>query len=161
MMSAGAVAKPGSARKIGAQSREIRKRIAAVRDDKPVLAPALIPTADSAKVVVVLVPIIPPIKVAMESASNAPRKPGIVPSFFINGVLTTAPLMVPTVSKKSAKRKEKMTTRKLTENSRLHPVFSGAAEQVHSLMLKADPKSEQKPRKDSLIAEREKFGNSE
>ena len=60
MISAGAVAKPGMARKTGAQIRETRNNIAAVNPARPVLAPALIPTADSAKVVVVLVPRIPP-----------------------------------------------------------------------------------------------------
>ena len=45
---AGAVAKPGIAMNIGAQTRETRNQSAQISEDKPVLAPALIPIADSA-----------------------------------------------------------------------------------------------------------------
>ena len=108
MTNAGAVANPGMARKMGAQIRDMRKRRAATMAASPVLAPALTPMADSANVVVVLVPRMAPAKVAMESAIRTFLIPGMVPSFFIRGVLTTAPLTEPTVSKKSVKKKEKL-----------------------------------------------------
>ena len=56
MISAGAVAKDGIARKIGDKKREIPNRIAVVRDVKPVRPPSVTPEALSTNVVVVEVP---------------------------------------------------------------------------------------------------------
>ena len=120
---AGAVAKPGIARKTGAQISYIRNSIAAVYPASPVLAPALIPTADSAKVVVVLVPRMAPKKVAAESASRILLRRGISPFSFISGVLATAPLVDPMVSKKSVNKKAKQTIIKSTENKSFQPEF--------------------------------------
>ena len=68
MMSAGAVAKAGMARKMGAKRMESRKRAAAVSAVRPVRPPAVTPAADSTKVVVVEVPKTAPAEVAMASA---------------------------------------------------------------------------------------------
>ena len=100
---------------------ENRNSNAHVSAANPVLAPALMPMADSAKVVVVLVPRIPPENVAMESAIMILFNRGIVPSFFISGVLATAPLTVPTVSKKSVKSREKQIITKSMEKMRFVP----------------------------------------
>ena len=119
--SAGAVAKPGIARKIGAASSDSKKQNAQHTADKPVLAPALMPTADSANVVVVLVPRTAPAKVAIESASRILFNRGIVPSLSINGVPATAPFTVPTVSKKSVKRNAKHITAKSADSKSCKP----------------------------------------
>ena len=50
MISAGAVAKDGIARKIGDKKREIPNRIAVVRDVKPVRPPSVTPEALSTNV---------------------------------------------------------------------------------------------------------------
>ena len=68
-MSAGAVAKPGTARKIGAKSIASAKSAAEVTAVRPVLPPAATPDADSTYVVVVEVP-----KGMTEAQKDALRK---------------------------------------------------------------------------------------
>ena len=59
MISAGAVAKEGIARKIGDRNSDSPKRIAVVTDVRPVLPPSDTPDALSTNVVVVDVPLFP------------------------------------------------------------------------------------------------------
>ena len=70
--SAGAVAKAGIARKIGAKNKLRKKRTAAVTAVRPVRPPTATPALLSTKVVTVEVPSRAPPVVAMESASKAP-----------------------------------------------------------------------------------------
>ena len=60
MISAGAVAKDGIARKIGDRNRDSPKRMAATREVSPVRPPSATPEALSTKVVTVEVPHIAP-----------------------------------------------------------------------------------------------------
>lgn len=70
-INAGAVAKPGTAVKIGAKKIATRNSIPVTTDASPVLAPAPTPAELSTKVVVVEVPKIAPAQVAIASASKA------------------------------------------------------------------------------------------
>ena len=74
MISAGAVAKDGIARKIGDKKREIPNRIAVVRDVKPVRPPSVTPEALSTNVVVVEVPSTAPTVVATDQSSECIKK---------------------------------------------------------------------------------------
>ena len=113
MISAGAVAKEGIAVKMGANNVEMRNRNAVVKAVRPVLPPAATPAEDSTKVVVVEVPRTAPAEVAIESARRAGLIFGSLPfsSSILAFVLT--PMSVPSVSKRSTKRNEKMMTIKL------------------------------------------------
>jgi len=72
MTKAGAVAKAGIAKKIGAKNKDKAKKIAVKTEASPVLPPAATPAALSTKVVVVLVPRAAPAQVAMASDKRAP-----------------------------------------------------------------------------------------
>lgn len=70
-ISAGAVANPGIALKIGANKMEIRNKNPVTTEESPVLAPAPTPAELSTNVVVVEVPRTAPAEVAIASASKA------------------------------------------------------------------------------------------
>ena len=72
MISAGAVAKEGIARKIGERRRESANRIPEVRAVRPVRPPSATPEALSTKVVTVEVPHMAPTVVPTASESSAP-----------------------------------------------------------------------------------------
>ena len=157
---AGAVAKPGIAKNIGAQIRDNRNNKAQVSAAKPVRAPIRIPIVDSTNVVVVLVPRTPPIKVAIESASNMRFNFGISPLEFISGVLTIAPFTDPTVSKKSVKRNAKHTIRKSADSISFIPVTSDDAH-AHLSVSNAAPKSVQNSPSDCVKDVTLKLGSRE
>ena len=113
MISAGAVANDGIDTKIGASNVETRKSIAVVSAVSPVLPPAPTPAADSTKVVVVDVPNTAPEAVATASAISAGLIPGSLPSSSNMSAFEATPISVPSVSKRSTKRNEKITTIKL------------------------------------------------
>ena len=72
MIRAGAVAKDGIARKIGDNSSDNPKRMAAIREVSPVRPPSATPEALSTKVVTVEVPHIAPTVVPTASERRAP-----------------------------------------------------------------------------------------
>ena len=109
-----AVAKDGIAMKIGAKNIEIKNRIAVMTALNPVLPPAATPAEDSTKVVVVEVPRTAPAVVAMESASRAGLIFGSLPSLSSMFALLQTPIKVPSVSKMSTNKNEKITTIKFT-----------------------------------------------
>ena len=113
MINAGAVAKDGIAVKIGANRVESRNRSADTRAVRPVRPPTATPDADSTKVVVVEVPNTAPKEVAIASAISAGRIPGRRPSSSSMSALVATPINVPSVSKISTNRNEKITTIKL------------------------------------------------
>ncbi len=115
MISAGVVAKPGTARKIGAKRIERAKRAAAVTAVRPVLPPAATPEADSTKVVVVEVPKTAPTEVATASAQSAPEMRGRRPSLSRKPPFSETPMSVPSVSKRSTKKKANITTKKSSD----------------------------------------------
>ena len=79
-ISAGAVANPGIAVKIGAKKIAIRNSRPVTMDARPVLAPAPTPAELSTNVVVVEVPSTAPAEVAMASAKSACLMRGSFPS---------------------------------------------------------------------------------
>ena len=104
MISAGAVAKEGIARKIGDRNSDSPKRIAVVTDVRPVLPPSDTPDALSTNVVVVDVPRTAPAVVAIASARSASLIRGSFPSLSSISALVAHPIKVPSVSKMSTKR---------------------------------------------------------
>lgn len=82
MIRAGAVAKDGIARKIGDNSSDNPKRMAAIREVSPVRPPSATPEALSTKVVTVEVPHIAPTVVPTASERRAPLMFGSLPSLF-------------------------------------------------------------------------------
>ena len=139
-MSAGAVAKAGMARKIGAKSSEMKKRNAVVSAVRPVRPPSATPEADSTKVVTVEVPKIAPKEVAMESESNAPRMRGNLPSLSSILALVETPMRVPMVSKMSTNMKANMMMMKLVERTSAHPA-TWESRKVQSAGWKSAPKT--------------------
>ena len=111
--SAGAVAKAGIARKIGAKNKLRKNRTAAVTAVRPVRPPTATPALLSTKVVTVEVPSRAPPVVAMESASKAPSIFGSLPSLSSILALEATPIRVPRVSNKSTNMKESMIVIKL------------------------------------------------
>ena len=114
MTRAGAVAKDGMAMKIGANSMEIRNSTAVTTAVRPVLPPSATPAEDSTNVVVVEVPRIAPAEVATASAISAGLIWGSLPSLSSILPLLHTPISVPSVSKISTNRNEKITTIKFT-----------------------------------------------
>ena len=102
---AGAVAKLGMARNMGANKMAETNRPAAVMAVRPVRAPTATPAALSTYVVVVEVPRMAPTDVAIASAERALEARGSVPSLAMNPPLNDTPINVPSVSKKSTKKK--------------------------------------------------------
>ena len=139
MISAGAVAKDGIARKIGDKKREIPNRIAVVRDVKPVRPPSVTPEALSTNVVVVEVPSTAPTVVATASAISAPLILGSFPSLSSMPALVDTPINVPSVSKRSTKRNANITTTNSSENTFLKSSFpnTGARLGIASPELKS------------------------
>ena len=120
---AGAVANEGIARKIGEKKRLSRNKPPTTIELRPVRAPSAMPEEDSTKVVMVEVPSTAPTVVPMASARSAPLMRGSLPSLSSISALDAQPIRVPSVSKISTKRKEKTTTRKLTESTLLKSIF--------------------------------------
>jgi hypothetical protein len=118
---AGAVAKLGMARKMGAKKIAETNRPAAVMAVRPVRAPTATPAALSTKVVVVEVPRTAPTEVAMASAERALEARGRVPSLPMNPPLSDTPISVPSVSKKSTKKKANRTMKKSIDLSSENP----------------------------------------
>ena len=112
---AGAVAKLGMARNMGAKKIEAMKRAAAVTAVRPVRAPSDTPAALSTKVVVVEVPRTAPTEVAMASADSALETRGSDPSLAKNPPLSETPIRVPNVSNRSTKKNANRTTKKSSE----------------------------------------------
>ena len=110
---AGAVANDGIAVKTGAKNIDNKKRIAVVSAVRPVLPPAATPADDSTKVVVVEVPRTAPEEVAIASARSAGRIFGSLPSLSSISAFVATPMRVPSVSKRSTNRNEKIITMKL------------------------------------------------
>ena len=115
MISAGAVAKEGIARKIGDRNSDSPKRIAVVTDVRPVLPPSDTPDALSTKVVVVDVPRTAPAVVAIASARSAPLIRGSFPSLSSISALEETPTSVPIVSKRSTNKNANKITMKSSE----------------------------------------------
>ena len=111
--SAGAVANEGIAVNTGAKNIESKNKIAVVIEVSPVLPPAATPEDDSTNVVVVEVPRTAPAVVATASAIRASLISGSLPSLSSISPFIQTPIRVPSVSKRSTKRKEKITTIKL------------------------------------------------
>ena len=134
MISAGAVAKDGIARKIGDKKREIPNRIAVVRDP-----PSVTPEALSTNVVVVEVPSTAPTVVATASAISAPLILGSFPSLSSMPAFVDTPIRVPSVSKRSTKRNANTTTTNSSENTFLKSSFpnTGARLGIASPELKS------------------------
>ena len=107
MISAGAVAKDGMARKIGDRKRDRPKRIAVVRAVRPVRPPSETPEALSTKVVVVDVPRMAPKVVPTASAIRAPLILGSLPSSSSIPAFVDTPIKVPRVSKISTNKNAK------------------------------------------------------
>ena len=117
MTSAGAVAKPGTARNRGERKRDRRNIRAVTTLVRPVRPPAAMPAALSAKVVVVEVPSTAPTEVPTASESSAPRMRGRRPFSSSMCPWEAMPIMPPRVSNTSTKRKESTTVRKLRVNN--------------------------------------------
>ena len=92
MIRAGAVAKDGIARKIGDNSSDNPKRMAAIREVSPVRPPSATPEALSTKVVTVEVPHIAPTVVPTASERRAPLMFGSLPSLSSISALEATPI---------------------------------------------------------------------
>ena len=123
MIRAGAVAKDGIARKIGDNSSDNPKRMAATREVSPVRPPSATPEALSTKVVTVEVPHIAPTVVPIASERRAPLMFGSLPSLSSISALEATPISVPRVSNISTNRNANTTTKKSSENRRLKSIF--------------------------------------
>ena len=123
MISAGAVAKDGIARKIGDRNRDSPKRMAATREVSPVRPPSATPEALSTKVVTVEVPHIAPTVVPTASERRAPLIFGSLPSLSSMSALEATPIRVPSVSNMSTKRNANMITTKSSENTMEKSIF--------------------------------------
>ena len=110
---AGAVAYPGTILISGAKKGAIKNRMPTIIDERPVLAPAEIPEADSIYVVIVLVPNREPNIVEIASEPRIFSIPEMFPFFFTSFASYAQAIMVPTESNRSTKRKEKITPIKL------------------------------------------------
>ena len=109
-ISAGAVANPGIAVKIGAKKMATRNNRPVTMDARPVLAPAPTPAELSTNVVVVEVPSTAPAEVAMASASSACLIFGSFSSLSSMSALVATPTSVPMVSNMSTNRNANSTT---------------------------------------------------
>ena len=130
MISAGAVAKDGIARKIGDRNRDRPNKIAVVTAVSPVLPPSDTPEALSTKVVVVDVPRTAPAVVATASARRAPLIFGSLPSSSSMPALEDTPTRVPRVSKRSTNKNANRITRKSSENTQSNCSFAKIGERL-------------------------------
>lgn len=112
---AGAVAHAGTMETSGLKNMAIRKRSEVTRDARPVLPPCSTPLALSTKVVIVDVPSIAPAVVPRASAIRACLALGRCPFLSSIPALLVTPTSVPTVSKKSTKKKVNTTIQKSSE----------------------------------------------
>ena len=124
IISAGAVAKEGIARKIGEKKRLSRKRKPTTIEVSPVRPPSAMPEEDSTKVVMVEVPSTAPTVVPIASASSAPLIRGNLPSLSSMSAFEAQPIKVPSVSKISTKRKENTTTTKFRDKRSLKSILN-------------------------------------
>ena len=123
MIKAGAVAKDGIARKIGDNSSDNPKRIAATREVSPVRPPSATPEALSTKVVTVEVPHTAPTVVPTASERRAPLIRGSLPSLSSISALEATPISVPSVSNISTNKNANMMTTKSSENTMEKSIF--------------------------------------
>ena len=100
------------ARKIGDNSNDNPKRMAATREVSPVRPPSATPEALSTKVVTVEVPHIAPTVVPTASERRAPLIFGSLPSLSSMSALEATPINVPSVSNISTNRNANMMTTK-------------------------------------------------
>ena len=108
--SAGAVAKPGIAVKMGAKKIASRNKNPVTTEASPVLPPSATPEELSTNVVVVEVPSTAPALVAIASAKSACLIRGSLPSLSSMFALFAHPMSVPRVSKMSTNRNARMMT---------------------------------------------------
>ena len=130
MISAGAVAKDGIARKIGDRNRDRPNKMAVVTAVSPVLPPSDTPEALSTKVVVVDVPRTAPAVVATASARRAPLMFGSLPSSSSMPALEDTPTRVPRVSKRSTNKNANRITRKSSEKTPSNCSFAKIGERL-------------------------------
>ena len=123
MISAGAVAKDGIARKIGDRNRERPNKRAAVRLVSPVRPPSATPEALSTKVVVVEVPRTAPAAVPTASAMRAPLIFGSFPFSSSMPICCPSPRAVASVPKKSLTKKASTKANVLRSQSSQHICF--------------------------------------
>ena len=138
---AGAVAKLGIARNMGAKKMEIMKSAAAVTAVRPVRAPSDTPAALSTKVVVVEVPRTAPTDVATASAERALETRGSDPSLARNPPLRETPIKVPKVSNRSTKKNANNTVKKSRDFRRENPcpIMAPSCECVQEFGLNKAP----------------------
>ena len=122
-MEAGAVAKDGIARKIGDNSSDNPKRMAAIREVSPVRPPSATPEALSTKVVTVEVPHIAPTVVPTASERRAPLMFGSLPSLSSISALEATPISVPSVSNISTNRNANIMTTKSSVKTMEKSIF--------------------------------------
>ena len=122
-MEAGAVAKDGIARKIGDNSSDNPKRMAAIREVSPVRPPSATPEALSTKVVTVEVPHIAPTVVPTASERRAPLMFGSLPSLSSISALEATPIRVPRVSNISTNRNANIMTTKSSVKTMEKSIF--------------------------------------
>ena len=106
IISAGAVANPGIARKIGDKNRETKNINPVVIAVRPVFPPSATPALDSTKLVMVEVPIIEPATVPTASAISTRPTRGSLPSLSRRFALSATPITVPIVSNISTNKNE-------------------------------------------------------
>lgn len=123
MIRAGAVAKDGIARKIGDNSSDNPKRMAATREVSPVRPPSATPEALSTKVVTVEVPHIAPTVVPTASERRAPLMFGSLPSLSSISALEATPIRVPRVSNISTNRNANIMTTKSSVKTMEKSIF--------------------------------------
>ena len=123
MIRAGAVAKDGIARKIGDNSSDNPKRMAATREVSPVRPPSATPEALSTKVVTVEVPHIAPTVVPTASERRAPLMFGSLPSLSSISALEATPISVPSVSNISTNRNANIMTTKSSVKTMEKSIF--------------------------------------
>ena len=123
MIRAGAVAKDGIARKIGDNSSDNPKRMAAIREVSPVRPPSATPEALSTKVVTVEVPHIAPTVVPTASERRAPLMFGSLPSLSSISALEATPISVPSVSNISTNRNANIMTTKSSVKTMEKSIF--------------------------------------
>ena len=123
IISAGAVAKDGMAKKTGDRNRDRPKKIAATTDVSPVLPPSATPEALSTNVVVVEVPNTAPREVPMASDRRAPLIFGSFPSLSSISALDATPISVPSVSNISTNRNANMMVTKFRDRMPLKSIL--------------------------------------
>lgn len=135
MISAGAVAKDGIAKKIGDKNRDTANKIAATIDVRPVRPPSATPEALSTNVVTVDVPQIAPTDVPTESARSAPLILGSFPFLSNMSALDATPIKVPSVSNISTNKNANIITKKSRVNTIEKSIFIKVGARLGTVIL--------------------------